>query len=140
MTAVMNLSIMQGYKMVLIPKFDMKMVFEAIKKHKVTLFPGAPTIYIALLNSPLLKEYDISSIRACISGSAPLPVEVQEKFEKVTGGKLVEGYGLTESSPVTHSNFFMGKSECQVASEFRGQIQKQSLCRLKLVRHYRQEK
>ncbi|WP_242145662.1 MULTISPECIES: long-chain-fatty-acid--CoA ligase [unclassified Bacillus cereus group] len=109
MTAVMNLSIMQGYKMVLIPKFDMKMVFETIKKHKVTLFPGAPTIYIALLNSPLLKEYDISSIRACISGSAPLPVEVQEKFERITGGKLVEGYGLTESSPVTHSNFLWEK-------------------------------
>ncbi|WJE51959.1 long-chain-fatty-acid--CoA ligase [Bacillus cereus] len=109
MTAVMNLSIMQGYKMVLIPKFDMKMVFEAIKKHKVTLFPGAPTIYIALLNSPLLKEYDISSISACISGSAPLPVEVQEKFERVTGGKLVEGYGLTESSPVTHGNFLWEK-------------------------------
>ncbi|PKR93840.1 Quinone oxidoreductase [Bacillus cereus Rock4-18] len=109
MTAVMNLSIMQGYKMVLIPKFDMKMVFEAIKKHKVTLFPGAPTIYIALLNSPLLKEYDISSIQACISGSAPLPVEVQEEFESVTGGKLVEGYGLTESSPVTHGNFLWEK-------------------------------
>ncbi|PEA18655.1 long-chain fatty acid--CoA ligase [Bacillus cereus] len=109
MTAVMNLSIMQGYKMVLIPKFDMKMVFEAIKKHKVTLFPGAPTIYIALLNSPLLKEYDISSIQACISGSAPLPVEVQEEFERVTGGKLVEGYGLTESSPVTHGNFLWEK-------------------------------
>lgn len=105
MTAVMNLAIMQGHKMVLIPKFDMKMVFEAIKKHKVTLFPGAPTIYIALLNSPLLQKYDISSIQACISGSAPLPVEVQEKFEAITGGKLVEGYGLTESSPVTHSNF-----------------------------------
>ncbi|PFS19782.1 long-chain fatty acid--CoA ligase [Bacillus cereus] len=109
MTAVMNLSIMQGYKMVLIPKFDMKMVFETIKKHKVTLFPGAPTIYIALLNSPLLKEYDISSIQACISGSAPLPVEVQEEFERVTGGKLVEGYGLTESSPVTHGNFLWEK-------------------------------
>lgn len=109
MTAVMNLTVMQGYKMVIVPKFDIKMVFEAIKKHKVTLFPGAPTIYIALLNSPLLQQYDISSIRACISGSAPLPVEVQEKFEKITGGKLVEGYGLTESSPVTHSNFLWEK-------------------------------
>ncbi|MDM5156707.1 long-chain-fatty-acid--CoA ligase [Bacillus sp. DX1.1] len=105
MTAVMNLAIMQGHKMVIVPKFDMKMVFEAIKKHQVTLFPGAPTIYIALLNSPLLQKYDLSSIRACISGSAPLPVEIQEEFESVTGGKLVEGYGLTESSPVTHSNF-----------------------------------
>lgn len=105
MTAVMNLSIMQAYKMVLIPKFDIKMVLEAIKKHRVTLFPGAPTIYIALLNHPELDKYDISSIEACISGSAPLPVEVQEQFENITGGKLVEGYGLTESSPVTHSNF-----------------------------------
>lgn len=105
MTAVMNLSIMQAYKMVLIPKFDIKMVLEAIKKHRVTLFPGAPTIYIALLNYSELDKYDISSIEACISGSAPLPVEVQEKFESITGGKLVEGYGLTESSPVTHSNF-----------------------------------
>ncbi|WP_369902379.1 long-chain-fatty-acid--CoA ligase [Bacillus manliponensis] len=105
MTAVMNLSVMQGYKMVLVPKFDIKMVLEAIKKHRVTLFPGAPTIYIALLNYPELDKYDISSIEACISGSAPLPVEVQEKFESITGGKLVEGYGLTESSPVIHSNF-----------------------------------
>ncbi|PHA00758.1 long-chain fatty acid--CoA ligase [Bacillus pseudomycoides] len=109
MTAVMNLSIMQAYKMVLIPKFDIKMVLEAIKKHRVTLFPGAPTMYIALLNYPELHKYDISSISACISGSAPLPVEVQEQFESVTGGKLVEGYGLTESSPVTHGNFLWAR-------------------------------
>ena len=107
----MNLSIMQGNKMVLIPKFDLKMAFKAIDKHKATLFPGAPTIYIGLLNHPLLKEYDFSSIQACISGSAPLPVEVQEKFERVTGGKLVEGYGLTETSPVTHANFVWDESE-----------------------------
>ncbi|MGG2018242.1 long-chain-fatty-acid--CoA ligase [Bacillus sp. S10(2024)] len=109
MTAVMNLSIMEAYKMVLIPKFDIKMVLEAIKKHRVTLFPGAPTIYIALLNYPELHKYDVSSISACISGSAALPVEVQEQFERVTGGKLVEGYGLTESSPVTHGNFLWTK-------------------------------
>lgn len=109
MTAVMNLSIMQAYKMVLVPKFDIKMVLEAIKKHRVTLFPGAPTIYIALLNYPELHKYDVSSISACISGSAALPVEVQEQFESVTGGKLVEGYGLTESSPVTHGNFLWTK-------------------------------
>src|SRR5690606_9874868 len=71
---------------------------------KVTLFPGAPTMYIGLLNHPDLTKYDLSSIDCCISGSAPLPVEVQEQFEKITGGKLVEGYGLTESSPVTHAN------------------------------------
>src|SRR5690606_24879993 len=61
-------------------------------------------IYIGLLNHPDVAKYDLSSIKACISGSAALPVEVQEKFERVTGGKLVEGYGLTETSPVTHAN------------------------------------
>jgi long-chain acyl-CoA synthetase len=105
MTAVMNLSIMQGYKMILLPKFDPEITLKTIQKLKPTLFPGAPTIYIALLNHPKLKNYDLSSIKACISGSAPLPVEVQEKFETVTGGKLIEGYGLTEASPVTHANF-----------------------------------
>ncbi|MGD7021478.1 long-chain-fatty-acid--CoA ligase [Rossellomorea vietnamensis] len=105
MTTVMILSVMQGYKMVLLPKFDAETTLKTIQKQKPTLFPGAPTIYIGLLNHPNLKKYDLSSIDSCISGSAPLPVEVQQKFEEVTGGKLVEGYGLTESSPVTHSNF-----------------------------------
>jgi long-chain acyl-CoA synthetase len=105
MTAVMNLSIMQGFKMILLPKFDATDTLKAIDKLKPTLFPGAPTIYIALLNHPDLKNYDLSSVESCISGSAPLPAEVQEKFERETGGKLVEGYGLSEASPVTHSNF-----------------------------------
>ncbi len=105
MTAVMNLSIMEGYKMILLPKFDVETTLKTIEKQRPTLFPGAPTIYIALLNHPNLKKYDLSSIKICISGSAPLPVEVQEQFETVTGGKIVEGYGLTEASPVTHSNF-----------------------------------
>ncbi|KGP73841.1 long-chain-fatty-acid--CoA ligase [Pontibacillus yanchengensis] len=105
MTAVMNLSIMFASKMVLLPKFEVEDVLKTIQKQKPTLFPGAPTIYIALLNHPSLSKYDLSSIEACISGSAPLPAEVQEQFERVTNGKLVEGYGLTESSPVTHSNF-----------------------------------
>ncbi|MET3682588.1 long-chain acyl-CoA synthetase [Alkalibacillus flavidus] len=105
MTTVMNMSIMQAQKMVLIPKFDVDNVLKAIDSQRPTLFPGAPTIYIGLLNHPKLNKYDLSSIEACISGSAPLPKEVQEKFEAVTGGRLVEGYGLTETSPVTHSNF-----------------------------------
>lgn len=109
MTTVMNMSIMQGSKMVLMPKFDAGEVLKTIEKQKPTLFPGAPTIYVGLLNHPNLKKYDLSSIEACISGSAPLPVEVQEQFEKVTGGRLVEGYGLTESSPVTHANFVWEK-------------------------------
>jgi long-chain acyl-CoA synthetase len=105
MTAVLILSVMQGYKMVLLPKFDAETTLKTIEKQRPTLFPGAPTIYIGLLNHPDIKKYDLSSIDSCISGSAPLPVDVQQRFEEVTGGKLVEGYGLTESSPVTHANF-----------------------------------
>ncbi|GAB4075031.1 long-chain-fatty-acid--CoA ligase [Barrientosiimonas marina] len=104
MTTVMNLSVMYGFKMILMPKFDAEDVLKTIQKQKPTLFPGAPTIYIGLLSHPDLKKYDLSSIQACISGSAPLPVEVQEQFENVTNGRVVEGYGLTESSPVTHAN------------------------------------
>ena len=105
MTTVLVLTVMLGNKMVLVPKFDFEMALKTIDKQKPTLFPGAPTIYIGLLNHPDVAKYDLSSIKACISGSAALPVEIQEKFEKVTGGKLVEGYGLTETSPVTHANF-----------------------------------
>lgn len=61
------------------------------------------------MNHPDIHKYNLSSIECCISGSAPLPVEIQEKFEQITGGKLVEGYGLSEASPVTHSNFIWGK-------------------------------
>lgn len=109
MTTVMNLSIMQGSKMVLLPKFEAKEVLKTIHKQRPTLFPGAPTIYIGLLNHPDLNKYDLSSIKACISGSDSLPIEVQEQFEKATGGRLVEGYGLTETSPVTHANFVWTK-------------------------------
>src|SRR5699024_9830107 len=93
----------------LLPKFDAKEVLKTIQKHKPTLFPGAPTIYIGLLNHPDMKKYDLSSIKACISGTASLPLEVQEKFEAITKGKLVEGYGLTETSPVTHANPIWGR-------------------------------
>ncbi|MBS2969944.1 AMP-binding protein [Metabacillus sp. KIGAM252] len=109
MTAVMHLSVTEGYNMILLPKFDAGDTLKTIHKEKPTLFPGAPTIYIALLNHPDLKKYDLSSVQSCISGSAPLPVEIQERFEKETGGKLVEGYGLSEASPVTHSNFLWGR-------------------------------
>ncbi|WP_077603211.1 long-chain-fatty-acid--CoA ligase [Oceanobacillus sojae] len=105
MTAVMNYAIKKAAKIILIPKFDAGDLLKVIDKQKPNLFPGAPTIYIGLLNHPDIKKYDLSSIEACISGSAPLPIEIQERFESITGGKLVEGYGLTESSPVTHANF-----------------------------------
>lgn len=105
MTTVLILAVMEKYKMILLPKFDPETTLKTIDKQKPTLFPGAPTIYIALLNHKDILKYDLSSISACISGSAALPVEVQEQFERVTKGKLVEGYGLTETSPVTHANF-----------------------------------
>jgi long-chain acyl-CoA synthetase len=105
MTTVLVLTVMQGNKMVLLPKFDAETTLKTIQKQRPTMFPGAPTIYIGLLNHPKIGQYDLSSINACISGSAPLPLEVQTKFEEISGGKLVEGYGLTESSPVTHGNF-----------------------------------
>lgn len=105
MTTVMISAILQAQKMILLPKFDPTTTLKTIHKQRPTIFPGAPTIYIGLLNHPDLKKYDISSIDACVSGSAPLPVEIQERFEEATGGKLVEGYGLSETSPVTHANF-----------------------------------
>ncbi|MDQ0270051.1 long-chain-fatty-acid--CoA ligase [Cytobacillus purgationiresistens] len=105
MTTVIILTVMEANKMVLLPKFDAETTLKTIQKQRPTLFPGAPTIYIGLLNHPKINDYDLSSIDSCISGSSALPVEVQQKFEEVTGGKLVEGYGLTETSPVTHANF-----------------------------------
>ncbi|HYM38765.1 MAG TPA: long-chain fatty acid--CoA ligase [Thermoplasmata archaeon] len=83
---------------------EIKAILKLINKTRPTIFPGVPTLYIALLRFPKLSNYDLHSIRACISGSAPLPNEVRHEFERVTGGKLVEGFGLTEASPVTHSN------------------------------------
>ncbi|PYZ93697.1 long-chain fatty acid--CoA ligase [Salipaludibacillus keqinensis] len=109
MTTVMNLAIRMGFKMIILPKFDPKGILKSIEKHKATLYPGAPTMYIGLLNHPDIKKHDLSSIKACISGSAPLPIEVQTKFEEATNGSLVEGYGLTETSPVAVSNLIWGK-------------------------------
>ncbi len=105
MTTVLLLSILDISTMILLPKFDIETTLKAIHKQKPTLFPGAPTIYIGLINHPDIKKYNLSSINACLSGSAPLPIEVQERFEEITGGKLVEGYGLSETSPVTTANF-----------------------------------
>ena len=108
MTVVMNLSIMFYSKMIILPKFEPIDVLKTIEKQKATIFPGAPTMYIALLNHPKIKDFDLSSIEACLSGSAALPLEVQSKFEQLSGGKLVEGYGLTETSPVVIANFLWG--------------------------------
>ena len=105
LTVLMNQAIAGAYTMVLIPQFNLEDMLKAIQKHRPQHFPGAPRVYVALNNSPLTKKYDLRSIRACMSGSAPLPLEVATTFEKLThGGKIVEGYGLTEAGPVTHAN------------------------------------
>ena len=109
LTVVMNEAVHGGYGLVLIPRFDLELILKAIQRHRPELFAGAPRIYVAINNSPLVKNYDLSSIDACISGSAPLPVEVATEFERVTnGGRVVEGYGLTEAGPVTHCNPILG--------------------------------
>jgi len=104
MTTAMNIPIAMGATIVLLPVFELKQVLQHIKQFKPTIFPGVPSIYMAINQAPNVRSYGLSSIKACISGAAPLPVEVQEAFEKLTRGRLVEGYGLTEASPVTHAN------------------------------------
>ncbi|MZQ87280.1 AMP-binding protein [Paenibacillus sp. 5J-6] len=108
LTVLLNQSMLQAGNLILIPKFDIDLILDTINKMKPTIFPGAPTMYIAIINHKRVKEVDISSINVCVSGSAPLPLEVQERFEALTGGKLIEGYGLTETSPVTHANPIWG--------------------------------
>jgi long-chain acyl-CoA synthetase len=108
LTVLLNQSMLRVGMLILVPKFDIDMILDTINLLKPTIFPGAPTMYIALINHKRVKEVDISSINVCVSGSSPLPLEVQERFETLTGGKLIEGYGLTEASPVTHANPIWG--------------------------------
>ncbi len=109
LTVVMNLAISVAGAMLLLPRFNMKDTLRAIARFRPTVFPAVPTIYNAIAHHPLSSRYDLRSIRVCISGAAPLPVEVAQAFESVTGARLVEGYGLTESSPVTHCNPVYGE-------------------------------
>ncbi|HEY0320303.1 MAG TPA: long-chain fatty acid--CoA ligase [Pyrinomonadaceae bacterium] len=98
-----------GAQQVLIPKYDVDALLSAIRDYRPTYFPAVPTIYISLLNHPKAKEYGIDKVRTFNSGSAPLPLEVIEQFERKTGGTLNEGYGLSEASPVTHSTAMLAR-------------------------------
>jgi long-chain acyl-CoA synthetase len=109
MITVMHLCILGAAAMVLLPRFETRQVLKAIRKYKPAFFPGVPTMYVALINHPDVKKYDLSSIKACVSGAAPLPLEVQEKFESLSRGRLVEGYGLSESPVVNLANPLTGK-------------------------------
>ncbi|WP_152404592.1 long-chain-fatty-acid--CoA ligase [Paenibacillus cellulositrophicus] len=104
LTVLLNQAVYNAGTLILVPRFEINQVLKIIDRRKPTVFPGAPTMYIAVIHHPEVHKYDLSSINICISGAAPLPLEVQERFEEVTHGKLIEGYGLTEASPVTHAN------------------------------------
>ncbi|MEI3613170.1 long-chain-fatty-acid--CoA ligase [Pseudogracilibacillus sp. SO30301A] len=104
MTSCMNMSIYIGGNLILVPKFAVDQTVQIIERTKPTIFPGVPTMFIALLNYYREKKFDLSSLRTCTSGSAPLPVEVMHQFNQTSGTKVAEGYGLSEASPVTHRN------------------------------------
>ena len=108
-TCGMMLATWQGSMLILIPKYDVALVLGAIKKYEPTYFPAAPTILISLLNHPEAKTFGIDRVRRFGSGSAPLPVEVIEQFENMSGVTVYEGYGLTEASPTTHSTPTLAK-------------------------------
>lgn len=109
MTGVMNLGIAKGAKMILMPRFQLQEALKLIDKEKPTMMPAVPTIFMAMLNAPNIKSFDLSSLRFCISGGAPLPLEVKLSFEKLAGCKVVEGYGLSEASPVLTCNPIEGR-------------------------------
>ena len=102
MTAAMNAPVFAGSRVVLLPRFEAETVMKTIQKERVTSFCGVPTMYVAINNDPRESKYDLRSIRSCISGGAALPLAVRKRFIERTGAALVEGYGLTEASPITH--------------------------------------
>ena len=104
MTAVMNFSILEGSEMIIMPRFVLDDVLKLIDQTKPTVMPGVPTMFNAMLNHPKLKSFDLSSLKYCVSGGAALPIEVKQRFEALTGCKVVEGYGLSEASPSVTCN------------------------------------
>ena len=108
-TAAVGMGLSSGSTLVLVPRFDAGDLLKTIAKYRPTMFPGVPTMYIGLLNHPDLNKYDLSSLQLCVTGAAAMPVDLLRRFEQVTGATIMEGYGLTETSPVTHANPRIGK-------------------------------
>ena len=104
MTVALNYPLSHGATIVLQNRPDPDEMLKLIRKYRPTELPGVPALYAAINNHPKIGQYDIRSIKVCVSGSAPLPAEVAKRFEELSGGYLIEGYGLTEASPVTHAN------------------------------------
>jgi long-chain acyl-CoA synthetase len=105
LTVCLVLSVYVAAEAVIMPRpFPAENVMKTLDKERCTIFPGVPAMYISIVNHPEVHSYNLKSVRACISGSAPLPMEIQERFDAITDGRLVEGYGLTEAAPVTHAN------------------------------------
>ncbi len=104
MTSLMNFAVNAAGQMILVPRFELKQALKTMDKTKPTVMAGVPTLFNALAKAPDIKDHDLSSLKFCISGGAPLPLEVKREFERVSGCTLVEGYGLSETSPVTHIN------------------------------------
>ncbi len=104
MTVVMNYSIANAAQIIIMPRFVLDDALKLINSTKPTVMPGVPTLFNAIMNHEKLKSYDLSSLKFCLSGGAALPIEVKQQFESLTGCKLVEGYGLSESSPVVTCN------------------------------------
>ena len=107
-TCVLNRTILSGGMIAMLPRFDAKAALATISRVKATSLPGVPTMYQALLDHRDIGKTDFSSLRVCVSGGAPLPAEVKAKFEAVSGSKVVEGYGLTESAGVVSTNPYEG--------------------------------
>jgi long-chain acyl-CoA synthetase len=104
MTSAMNLTIYIGGTVLLFSRFEMNHVLEMVKKYKPTFFPGVPKMYIAFVNHPNIEQYGMNCLKFCSCGSAPLPVEILNRFEELTGAVIGEGFGLSETSPTTHRN------------------------------------
>lgn len=112
MTAVMNLAVRVAGEMVMMfPRFNVEAAMKMITEHRITFFPAVPTIYTIINNHPDAHRVDLSSLKACLSGGAPLPLEVKAEFERLTGCKLVEAYGLSETSPAATSNPLFGPNK-----------------------------